>query len=327
MGEPIQVSLNRRLKQCRHDERGLVLCGYHHDRLACTAFKIDQSVTGGARTAILRPTRDVRELARLFQTGSSPAGSWYLVREQREWLESRLEEILTEHRSTGTIRILEAGAASFVHHYGFLSILETVLRRLPAAPRVDLTLVDKCLAPVLQVDAVEALLAEGLRRPRRWTPFKARSVTRLGMTLNIDRRFAEMMNTRRRSFARISCDLRTLDLRHVGSIRALGQFHLITEHFLTSVLDRFMPDIRAVRQTYAAVLVPGGHLLCASGLTSRARSYQQYQQLHEELGLHSVAEHTRACWDPYGLETQAILDLSEAVAVAKDNTLTDYVKS
>lgn len=326
MTQIMQRPLSGRLGICTLDGDGFKPCGYHQDRAHSIAFGLMEDVLdlkSGEQTGYLVPGRDLKNMAGLFLSGVGPAGSWYLVREQREWLAERLYEILSSRRGHETVRILVAGVASYVHHYTCVAILCSVLGRLPDPPRIALVVVDRCLYPLLQIAAVERDLAAGLRKPH--------SIKVIDQTIRIDHRFFEVMTPAFRNFGRISTELAVRDLEILEGMTPLGQFDVITEHFLTAVLYHELEPIQRIRRVYSRILVPGGHLLCATGITRLSPSYQGYEDLHPELGLRKVEAKTVNVWDPFGLSKEEVLQLSlgkkaSRVPCAIDNSMAIYRK-
>jgi SAM-dependent methyltransferase len=326
----MQRPLSSQLDLCVLEGSILRPCGYHANRAHSSTFGITKQVLEVESgelgyTGSLVPHRELENLAGLLQKGDAdPAGGWYLVKEQREWLEARLFDILEPRQGSGeTIRILEAGVASFVHHYTYLAILKSVLDRLEDPPRLAVTVVDKCVFPILQIAAVERALAAGIRRPRR--------LDIGGQQLFIEGEFLDVMNPSRRDFGRISLDLWVRNLGEMEAVAQLGKFDVITEHFLTAVLDQQIEQITSIRQTYARILKPGGYLLCATGIVKKSPNYEEYVQLHPRLGFRSIDAKTLFVWDPYGFAREELVDFSlgrrsEKLAFSLDNTLTAYWK-
>ncbi len=65
-------------------------------------------------------------------------------------------------------------------------------------------------------------------------------------------------------FGRISTELWVRNLERREDIVPLGRFDVITEHFLTAVLDQELGQITRVRSVYSRILAAGGYLLCAT---------------------------------------------------------------
>jgi hypothetical protein len=324
MPQIMQRPLTSGLRDCVLEGDLIRPCEYHDNRAHSSPFGIMEDVLDireGQHTGFLVPSRDLKQMADLFHMGADPAGSWYLVKEQRDWLAERLFEILSSRRGHDTVRILEAGVASYIHHYTYVAILQSVLSRLPDPPRLALVVVDKCLYPILQIQAMERELAAGMRRPR--------TLRVAGQPIAIERRFFEVMGPALRDFGRISTELWVKNLELLEDVSRLGRFDVITEHFLTAVLDQQLEQITRIRHVYSRILEPGGHLLCATGITERSPSYRGYVDLHPDLGLHSVDPKTSAVWDPYGLAREELLQFSlgkraPRIPCALDNALTVY---
>ena len=323
----IQRDLTYQLTQCTFDRESIVPCGYHANRVNSTTFAIEGDVLKitGRHTAILTSHNDVVSLAKLFEGRKDPAGGWYLVKEQREWLRKCLVDIFSGSKrpQPQTLRILEAGVASFVHHYTYLRIIFDALQESRSNVRIALTVVDQCAFPLLQITALENELSKGLRSPKMINVGKSK--------ISIERNFLAVVNPKTRNFGNIGTELWVKDLADEESVAQLGCYDIITEHFLTSVLDKRIRERETVqiRKTYSRIMKQGGYLLTANGIIKGSNMYSEFIKLHQENGLKLIDNATRAVWDPYGLDRTSIVSFlygEKELPISLDNTLSMFKK-
>jgi len=285
-------------RACLMQDSRLIPCDYHKERVCCPIYATQRRAVKNHRVARLPSTDDIKGLARLLYTRREPAGGWYLLREQRDWLGENLFQILKDKQDGATVNILEAGVAGYTHHYTYLSIIADVLQRLNNDLRISLTVVDRCAYPIMQIQAVDKLLASG-----RILPGEVRID---GASFSIDEHFTRVMNIKTRAFERIRTALSVEDLNDSDSMMQLGRFDIITEHFLPPVLESRSGEIAEIRDAYSKILVPGGRLLCASAIVSEHPFYSEYAKIHRDCGLENIKEASELVWNPFSIETELI---------------------
>ena len=137
MSSSHQVVLNRRgLGTCQvasdNGVRRIIPCGYHRDRAENVIMRLDPLRNPGGdlqQERTIEPTACFIELAkRLDRHGAPPAGGWYLVAEQRNWLIKQLSDAISVSTAP-EVRILEAGIASHNHHYSYLDLVSQALQQ------------------------------------------------------------------------------------------------------------------------------------------------------------------------------------------------------
>lgn len=316
------------------DRKQWACCTYHLNRAECVAFAItDDAVEGGRNNASVRSTPDIVKMSRLFDSGTPPAGSWYLVKEQRDWLADqvaqKIRSVAAERNLKRTpIRILESGIASYVHHFTYLHILHEVLQRLKMPEvSIELVVIDRCGYPLAQVRTVEERMDLGYYHPG--------TVYVGNKTLQIPASVAALLQQQANRPSRISTSLIEVDLANPNAVMdALDEsgeeptFDLVTEHFLTSVLRKNIRDfaIRQTRETYRRLLRPSGRLLAAVGFRARTRVFRDMIKMHEEADLIVHRASRKRSWDPYGLTPEQIGDfqVQSSVSVSLDNTLVRF---
>lgn len=299
---------------CGFDQGTLAPCGYHRDRAQCLPLRLDSamSLTRIDPTVACVPSADdTKTLAQsLCDPGSQwpPAGGWYLVREQRQWF---VEKVLTYLQRTdqSSLRILEAGAASHVHHFTYLTLLQEALDRADRPVRLEVVTVDHCLLPILAIQACQ----DGIEGP----------LSVQGFEIALHPSFSDLMSrTGVLDDPRLTCRAFNRDLKDSSELAKLGHFDLVTEHFISAVLGNF-ELLDQFRATYSRLLRPGGWLLCACGLTRRTDPHD-YSRFIELNGRHSLElRDIEGTWDPYGMKREQIevLLTDRPLKTHLDNTL------
>jgi len=300
----LQEEANRGLGDCRLEDDSLTPCGYHRDRAHSRPLRLDSPMIedDNDRTEGRLPSNeDTKELARCLCDPAwaawPPAGGWYLVKEQREWLHEKVLSYL-RHSGRTSLRVLEAGSASHVHHVTYLSILQEVLDAADVDVTLEVLTVDQCLLPVLAI--------ETLRSGARETPLSVQ-----GYDVELHPKLFELIDrTGVLEDPRITGRTLNHDLTDTSWLPEQGEFDLVTEHFISAVLGNFelLGDFRT---TYARLLRPGGWLLCACGLTKRTHGdeYKRFIELNERNGLE--LREIEGVWDPFGMRRDEIEVLLE----------------
>jgi len=284
---------------CHTQNSRLIPCDYHKHRVNCPIYATQhRAIRENGRVATLPSTSDIKELARLLYERQYPAGGWYLLREQRDWLGENLFQILKDKHDGATVNILEAGVAGYTHHYTYLSIIADVLQRLNNDLHISLTVVDRCAYPIMQIAAVDKLLASGS------TP--SGEIRIEGASFSIDKHFTRVMNIETRAFERIITVLSVGDLNDGDSMMQLGSFDIITEHFLPPLLKCRSAEIAEIRDVCSKILAPGGRLLSASTIVSGHPFYSEYAKIHQDCGLENIEEASELVWNPFSVETELI---------------------
>jgi len=310
---------------------------YHQNRARGTFFGLSTEVETdpGSYQARLLANEEVRTLARLLRDETSkPAGGWYLVREHRQWLAERCREVFARHTEPRPLRILEAGVASYLHHFTYLSILGEALAGLSRPPNVELVVADICFYPLHQIEVVGEFLPRLFRTPSLLRRFRRCRIDyeytdetgalRREPPLEADRALLSFLLASWEKIRAIQTTVWHQDLSAESHLRQEERFDLITEHFLTSMSDKNLPYIRKIRRGYQQILRPGGRLLCAAGLThlhADREKYQEFLALHARSDLNLLSE--EHVWDVYDLDPDQVQDLFQgrAVFVEKENNL------
>ncbi len=326
MSQKIQTKLNDQAHLCQAVGDTPIPCGYHQSRVHCQFIGIEASLLASNQNqfhTFLKQNNDVKQLAKWFTAKQLPAGSWYLVKEQRTWLEAKLTQVLRTHPNGEPFHIMIAGVASYVHAFGQLFIIMNTLSALPCAPKVTITFADKCAFPLEQIQALLKQVSQrhglmGYRFKLGSSQFKCPNA--LAKLLK-----KHKVHLRELTIHCVQGDL-TDETRFTSE-----SFNLITEHFLTSLLYKNFAAIAPIRKNYQRWLKPQGTLLSADGIRKDSDDYNEFVALNQAQGLTLLDDMSQAVWDPYGLPEdmfQSILEgpITRPIPVELDNTLSGFIK-
>ena len=325
MSQKIQTKLNDIAHTCQVIDGKPVPCGYHESRVYCEFSGIEDDLladSGDNFHTYMEPSKGATHLAKLFCAAHPPAGSWYLVKEQREWLQKALLVQLREHTGDGPFKIMVAGVASYVHALGQLLIILQAVKALDNDLKIEVTFTDRCQFPLQQIEQFLAAIQES-------------KFFRYSFELG-DKKFkcAKALDKEVRLY---QSELKQLDVKYaLGDLSSQDvfpeqSFDLITEHFMTSLLYKNFEKIKPIRSNYSHWLKSNGYLFSADGIRADSPIYASFLELNSDVGLIANEQLTSPVWDPYGLpqETfQAIIESgsSKRFPVERDNTLSGFIK-
>lgn len=325
MSQKIQTKLNDSAHICSHDNGKNTPCGYHQSRVHCQFAAIKDDLLQTSQDSFhgfLKEGPSTTQLAKWFSETNLPAGSWYLVKEQRMWLKQRLVERFNEHKSSQPLQVMVAGVASYVHALGQLLLYLEALQESQSKINIVVTFVDRCDFPLKQIAGfLEAVKSKAFFRYK----FKIGD-EKFTCCKQLDKEIRE----KREQLKQIEVLYRFGDLSD-ASLFPSRQFDVITEHFMTSLLYKKFDSIRPIRANYAYWLKNDGRLLSADGLRTDSELYQMFTELNRDLGLIVDAEQSVPVWDPYGLQQETFQNILEGnkqrrISVELDNTLSEFVK-
>ena len=316
-----------------HGEKVLVsACKYHLSRCNCTIMAIKDgggapaySITDSINQAICIKTRDVRRLFRKMEGNFQVAGGWYLVAPQREWLQDRMERIM-QAKNGNQLRILVAGVAGYAHFFSYMNILFEAAQKVSfPLENLQVDVVDKCLAPLLEIKCFYDMV----KQKKRVIPlFKDLGPMRMRFNLRNLWFIYRMKESLRK--CKIKTFQATLEDEPGGNV--YRHYDVITEHFLTSMVEKNEDAIVKIRAFYQAVMADGGHLLVASGFPNMA-FYEKFKEIHQAAEFRVVTGSEKKVWDPFGLSRQTIHLLRKLprkykakAFVPLDNILVDFVR-
>lgn len=303
----------------------LDVCQYHRDRCNCRIIGITDG--GGADTVSLdkdcsqmqlRHTPQIEMLFKRMASGKSVAGGWYLVQQQRVWLENHVTAILRD-KQDADCRIMVAGIAGYAHFFSYMKILIDAAHRAQFdVAKLHIDVVDQCPTPLYEIMG----LLNDRRLLRRWIP---QPIPLNGITIK------SSLNNQRfiRAFDDdlFQCHIRPICASVDDLPENCGKYDIITEHFLTSMMEKAIPQINASRASYAKVMNKSGHLLMASGFPKKA-FIDELLQLHSQHGFTCKKSDIQKVWDPYGLSQGTLITIlsnpHETYYVPLDNILADF---
>lgn len=321
-----QVQVNVNAKGF-NEQVSVIPSGYHQSRASNEVFGTISNVTIVERNiGIIPPTENFKQLASLFKKEDvNPAGGWYLVKEQRDWLREILQKKIQEIYEKGQqeIDILEAGIASFNHHFSYLIILKEVIEALGYDDiTLNITVTDKAYFPLWTIDAIEKSSLEKLREKK--------SISVFNVEVPIRESFVDFLETHELlTYTKLKVKSIQYDLTDYMNTHKLGTYDIITEHFITSVIDNVSLE-KDIRKSYANLLKTNGYLFCASGKTPHIHheTFDDFLDLHEQYGLMQTSDRINV-WDPYGMRGEDLLLLlkDKEIKTRFDNGLFSFQKN
>ncbi len=325
MSQKIQTKLNDSAHICQVSNHQLTPCGYHDSRVYCEFSGITDDLLDSNSDrfhSFMPPSKGATELAKLFCANYPPAGSWYLVKEQRLWFKESLKQRLIAHTADAPFQLLIAGVASYVHALGQLLICAQAQRELQLSFKIQVTFSDRCSFPLEQIRA--------FLKAAEATPFFRYSFEVEDKKFKCPKALDKLVRDFHKELNDISVQYQLGDLTD-SSLFPNEQFDLVSEHFMTSLLYKNFEIIKPIRANYSAWLKSGGWLFSADGIRADSEVYTDFAALNADVGLVLDESSTTPVWDPYGLPQevfQAILDSAGAkrYPVENDNTMSGFVK-
>ena len=321
MTAKFQDNLNQDYGVCRFSNGRISPCGYHSNKGSNTIFGLfDYDLEDFPNQVRLKNNKDIKKLSTLFNSSRPPAGGWYLVGEQRDWLRKQVNICFNSIVPKDECRILVAGIASIYHHYSYAWILHEAAKESKINhQQIALDIVDKCVYPLIQIGAVESQLNTNKALKRRQKVFQHE--------FYIGKKEIEFIRKLRPFVKAVNTQLYLRDLRLLDDLEEQRNYDIITEHFLSSLLMRNTDHINSTRATYANMLKTGGKLLVASGIEDKEYR-NEFIRIHREKGL--VLEDSTKTWDPYGMDQDQIKALAfnnqATIDALKDNELFVFVR-
>ena len=317
-----QQVINRlSIGDCSIEDGVLVPCGYHGNRAASSAVRFDATESKPREQGVTRiePTEDARLVASLWPKHEKdvvphpPAGGWFLVRTQRDWLRRGLVDTVVK-QGRKELRVLVSGVASHVHYYTYLLILQEGADE-SGLKRIEVVVADQCRAPLDAIQEVARLGSKGLAEADR--------LRFTGLEILLHPTFVEaLVPSGLLEDPRFHQSVVQADLREPSALSDIDPVDVVTEHFVSAVLKN-MELLEEFRRTYARVLRPAGRLLCAVGVAPVAHpvEFESFLELNKRQGFHMVG--LQASWDPYGMGPEEIAPLREgrAIEAQADNSL------
>ncbi|MGV6831156.1 MAG: hypothetical protein ACWA5P_06305 [bacterium] len=326
MARTIMHELRSDLELCKFCNGKIEPCNYHKKKVNSTILKLNNKsgkIIPNSSHQIHEITEDIKELSRLMANDNDPAGGWYLVEEQRNWLFNRFCKILPEiELNNSRCRILVAGIASYVHFYTFLNIIINAANNTKFnLDNIDIDVIDKCIYPLHQIAYIENRIRHRL--------FLKPYLRIFDQKVKIPRKNLAYLKKLRSSLRRLNVRIFLRDLRQLEDIKDLNTYSIITEHYLTTFLYKEKGLMEMTRQAYHKLLDSSGSLLVCSGIPNN-QFFKEFVELHENLNLELNSESIEHVWDPYGMDRHVISsihknNISELVAPL-ENCMFEFIK-
>lgn len=308
------------------------ICNYHLSRCNCSIIGINDgggapavSISEKLNQAPCEMSPQVRGLFEKMEGNFKVAGGWYLVQQQREWLQGRIEKIMSD--SAGQpLKIMVAGVAGYAHFFSYMKILFDAAAKVnfPLCD-INVDVIDRCLTPLLEIE----YFCNQVKQSGRLLPYSANvGPLRIHFSLRNWLFISRMQEPLRQCQINPFC----MSLLKDAPADFREKYDVVTEHFLTSMVEKNLDDITKIRQFYKQVIKSGGHLLVASGFPN-ASFYKKFIQIHCDAGFRPVPGTGVKVWDPFGLSRQHIhllqslpSELSSKAFVPLENAMEDYEK-
>ena len=329
--EDIMQNLKIGFSRCTFIKGKLCPCKYHVSRANSIIFTTTDN--GGCKPAGLFENKFMSPLLRSPETdlmirylseGNNLAGSWWMVKEQREWLFRHLVAILSEKRGE-ICNILVSGVAGYAHFYSYLHIVFDAAKEAGfdvSALRIDV--IDSCITPILEIASIEKQVRNEHRLRLRSKVKKHYDI--FGFPIAIpatNRKFINEMIPDIRK-----CCIRTLhcDVMHIADYRKemTSRYDIITEHFLLSMIENEHKIIEGIRKSYSTMMKSGGHLLAAGGFSSLS-DLNNIIEIHKKSKMTIEGSDNIKVWDPYGLSVGQLQDITNNPNKIHQITLDNYL--
>lgn len=339
LGNCSEVDIMKNLKigfsRCAFTDGHLIPCKYHHNRSTSIIFTTTDkggckpvSINENTFMSPLVKSPEMTRMIRQLSEGVGLAGSWWMVKEQREWLQRHLVSVFKK-KNGEPCNILVSGVAGYAHFYSYLHIVFDAAKEAGHdIADISVDVIDSCITPILEIANIEKDI-RGSRKTLLGTVIKDKYDI-LGYNLNIplvNRKFINSMLTDIRN-----CSIRSMhcDVTHVGEYckERIRRYDIITEHFLLSMVENETKIVEGIRRSYAQMMNFGGHLLVAGGFSSQ-EMMATILRIHDNHGFSPDGDDNVKVWDPYGLSLTRLQDILNndniTHQVPLDNYLIDFV--
>jgi hypothetical protein len=308
-------------------------CDYHLGRSKTKLFEINEEnaiIFRNNHSAFLNHnSKDIKKIARMLIKDEEPAGGWCLVKEQREWLKERVSEKIDEVKRDGRkeFNVLEAGVASYIHHYLYQKLITECLREKGCLGNENLIktiihIIDICKYPIEQIKKIEIALSDGLAEQKWLTIVDGVEP----ILLSYD--FLDIIDSKSRYFSEISLNPLDFDLSDPAVKTKINKVDIITDHYLFSFIDN--AKITDVIDNYSFLLKENGYLLQIYGVIEGTPRYDEYVNLFTSRGFEKIGTKTKAfIWDLYDIDKEQIkriTNYSDDIPITLENTLFAFRK-
>lgn len=337
LGDCSEVDIMQKLKvgyrRCTFKDGRLQPCEYHSNRSASIIFTtVDKGgcmTSGLSENVFMSPLVKSPEIIKMLKELNakvSLAGSWWMVKEQREWLHRHLVHMF-QKKIGDRCRVLVSGVAGYAHFYSYLHIVFDAAKQAGFdIGNLYIDVIDACITPILEIAEIERSIREKTS-VFGWGQIESKYDI-LGFCFEIpsaNRAFIKAMipDIRRCSIRALHCDV-----MHIADYRKemVNAYDVITEHFLLSMIENEIKIINEIRSSYASMIRPGGRLMMAGGFNSKD-FIDRIIDLHQQHGFVLAEDDNVKVWDPYGLsesQMQAIINNTDVQHITLDNILMDF---
>lgn len=270
---------------------------YHKQRVSEKIFSFNGKTERNAKTVKVLLDNNTLNLIQAIQREKFIIGGWYLHKEHREWLKKQIIDYIKE-TSKKEINILEAGVASYKHHFTYMAILNEVIDYFTGEIDINVTVADKFHFPLYQIEICND---NPIQTEIDYNGFKFKIDTEVIA-------FAEQSQ-------RIRTNLWQKDLSEPVTIKT--KFDIITEHLLFLFLNE--NEQNSFISNINKMLVDNGKLLCFKDVSISEINQQKYAPLKLNI------DKSLPTWDIYKLCDNLIscliknkkvsLDLNQTLAV------------
>lgn len=262
---PIE-KLVRALSRCTYGD----YCAYHDKKRNNKAIRLPRYIPAEASaSSFLRPDTQLMTAIRNMRDAYDIAGSWQLMGEQREWIDSRLALRWQDHAQSVRIAIL--GVPGITHLWETVKLLT---QRLDRAARIEFFVFERCIRPLTDIEMY--LHDQGFEKVAI-PPREVRLRPLASLTSDIT------------SFHLLQCDLAQ------ECPLAEQSIDIACSHLLFSFLNR--PEALVVLDNIASYLHATGQFLLAQDATDP--NQLDWQNCLERRGL--VAVDSAKAWNLYDL--------------------------
>lgn len=334
----VQKDLNEKINKIEHDD----ITQYHLDRVNCMVYttaknllreEIDEK---DKRRFYLNNINDWKEIfSHIANRKSLPlAGGWYLNNEQKQFLKDELIAIFGDF-SGDLISICEAGCASYIHHFTYVSIVIDALieankirkeNNRKKTLRASITVIDEFEFPLYQIAEVDRKLI----KPKKLYPMQFDGVKDIMHGFYVKADFIDFLN-------------QYFGLKHYDSLiethyqhynlcvrdpKKELTFDVITEHFLIRIdkdeydLKKWLENICATYKSFAKQTL---HIISAIGNNAKSEN-GYYFDLYEKNDFYKIK--MDSVWDIYDQNKFYGNQVNKGTEVTLDNYLVHwkYVK-
>lgn len=315
---------------------------YHLDRVNCMVYTTAKDLIrqeldeNNNRKFYINNIKDWNQLF-LYITKRKKlplAGGWYLNNEQKQFLKNELVAIFCEFHGD-LISICEAGCASYIHHFTYVSIIIDALivankkrkeNDRKQTLRASITVVDEFEFPLYQIAEVN----ERLVKPKKLYPMPFDGIKGIMPGFYVKADFIDFLNQYfglKHYDSLIETHYERYNLCNKEPAKAL-KFDIVTEHFLMRI-DKDEYDLKkwleSICRTYQSFAKQTLHVISAIGNNAKSEK-GYYFDLYEKNDFNKII--LKDVWDIYDQNKFYGSQVNKGTEITLDNYLVHwkYVK-